>query len=227
MAPLPRTSPRPVVAGALAALCLLVWPAAAQAHPFGPPPRSWLEVDGEVVRLSWQASYDDHLAVGEHLGHLEPGTAAAYLDPSVRVAPARAEVEALASSAELRTYFTDHIVVEQDGRRCEAVAIETDRFLEQGARLAHQCHGPVDEVTLRITMLHDINEAYRTYGLAEGGEPGPFAIFTTEQPEHRVDVAAIAGGGSGRARLVLLGAVAVLVLALPPVVRRLLRSEPA
>ena len=206
---------------ALAALVLLAWPAAALAHPFGPPPRSWLEVDDEVVTLTWEAAYDDYLALGEHLGYFEPGTTEAYLDPTVQVAPPRGDEEALAGSEDLRAYLAANIEVAQAGHRCEPEAVDTDRFVEQGAVLRLRCPEPVEEATLRITMLQDINEAYRTFGLSEDGPPGPFAVFTFEDPEHHLDVAGLAGDDGGAGRLVLFGAVTVLAVGVPTAWRRL------
>ncbi len=228
MAPMPCLPPvrRWCVPGAvaLATLALLAVPAAVQAHPFGPPPRAWLEVDGDVATLSWEAAYDDYLALGEHLGELEPGTSAAYVDPSVQVAPPRADVEELVASDRLRDYVMDNIVVTQDGEPCRTEQASTQHLVEQGAWLRVRCPAPVASPTIRITMLHDVNEAYRTFGLIEDGEPGPFAIFSVEQPEHEVDIEAIAGAGDGQARAVLLGAVAVLAVGVPVAFRRLTRD---
>lgn len=231
MHPSPRPGrPRPpllaptLVAAALVALVGTVWPAPVTAHPFGPPPRSWMVVEDTSVLLSWEASYDDYLALGEHLGHFEPGTTTAYLDPSVQVAPPRAEEEAFTSSQQLRRYLVDNVVVEQGGARCEPAGTRTEAFFERGAVVRHDCPEPPRELTLRISMLHDVNEAYRTFGLAEAGPPGPFAVFTAEQPEHRVDVAELTGDDGGRGRLVLFGALAVLAVGVPLAVRRLLRG---
>jgi hypothetical protein len=208
---------------ALATLAVLAGPVAALAHPFGPPPRSWLEVDGDTVSLSWEAAYDDYLALGELLGYFEPGTAAAYLEPDVQVAPPRAAEEELAASDELRSYLRENIVVSLDGRQCDPDRVETDRFVEQGAVVHARCPTPVETVEIRITMLHDINEAYRTFGLADGEEPGPFAVFTAQEPAHLVDLAELEGA-DGRGRLVLLGAVLALGVMVPLAVRRLTRG---
>jgi hypothetical protein len=218
---------RLLLAVALAALVLGLVPTTAEAHPFGPPPRSWLEVEDTTVLLSWEAAYDDYLALGEQLGYFEPGTSAAYLDPSVQVAPPRSDEEALATSDDLRAYLAANLVVEQDGQRCDVDLIHTERFVERGAILRHQCPQPVEELTLRITMLQEINEAYRTFGLSEEGPPGPFAVFTVEQPEHPVDVSDLADDGGGGGRLVLVGALAVLGVGVPIAFRRLTRPDGA
>lgn len=215
---------RVVVVGTLATVLLTVWAAAGHAHPFGPPPRSWLEVDGTTVRLSWEASYDDYLALGEELGYFEPGTASAYLDPSVQVAPPRSDEEAFASSGALRDYLADNLVVEHDQRRCEVEAVRARAILERGAEIVHECPTAPQALTLRVTMLHDVNDAYRTFGLAEEGPPGPFAIFSTQEPAHEVDVAELTGADDGP-RLALLGAVAVLAAGVSVAFRRLTRRE--
>lgn len=216
---------RMAVAIALPAVAIALWPGVASAHPFGPPPRSWLDVDGTTVMLSWEAAYDDYLALGEELGYFEPGTTTAYLDPSVQVAPARSDEEAFAASDELGTYLADNLVVEHDGRRCELEAVHHDAILERGAVVVHECPEPPGELTLRITMLQDLNDAYRTFGLAEEGPPGPFAIFTVEEPTHRVDVAELVGDSGAQGRLVLFGAVAVLAVGVPTAFRRLTRGD--
>jgi hypothetical protein len=230
-APGPAVAGRParrlLLAVVLAALALGLVPTAADAHPFGPPPRSWLEVDGTTVLLSWEAAYDDYLALGERLGYFEPGTSAAYLDPSVQVAPPRSDEEALATSDDLHAYLAANLVVAQDGERCDLDLVHTDRFVERGAIVRHECPQPVEDLTLRITMLQDLNEAYRTFGLAEEGPPGPFAVFTVEQPEHRVDVDDLADDGGGGGRLVLAGALVVLAVGVPTAVRRLTRPDGA
>ena len=218
---------RLLLAVVAAAIALTLVPSPADGHPFGPPPRSWLEVDETTVLLSWEAAYDDYLALGEQLGYFEPGTSAAYLDPSVQVAPPRADEEALATSDDLRAYLAANLVVAQDGDRCDLDLIHTERFVERGAIVRHECPRPVEELTLRVTMLQDLNEAYRTFGLAEEGPPGPFAVFTVEQPEHRVDVTDLADDDGGQGRLVLVGALAVLAVGVPTAFRRLTRPDGA
>ena len=218
---------RLLLAVALAALALALVPAPVESHPFGPPPRSWLEVDDTTVLLGWESAYDDYLSLGEELGYFEPGTSAAYLDPSVQVAPPRSDEQALATSDDLRAYLAANLVVAQDGERCDLDLIHTERFVERGAIVRHECPRPVEELTLRITMLQDLNEAYRTFGLAEEGPPGPFAVFSVEEPEHRVDVTNLGDDGSGDGRLVLVGALAVLGVGVPIAVRRLTRTEGA
>ncbi len=193
-------------------LVLVSAPTAALAHPFGPPPRAWVTVDGTVVDIVWEASYDDHLAIGERLGYFEPGTSQAYLDPNVQVAPPRSQEENLAASGDLRDYLTDHIVVRQDGRRCEPRVIDTDAFVDRGAHTRHHCPQTAEVLDLRITMLHDIHDAYRTFGLAEEATAGPFAMFSVEEPEHAVTVTELDEGSSTTARLALLGALAVVVI---------------
>jgi hypothetical protein len=182
--------PRLVLGAALTLLTVLVTSSpVAQAHPFGPPPRAWLATDGPTVTIVWHAAYDDHLSIGEHLGYFASGTAEAYLDPTVQVAPPRADEEELAASPALHDYLREHIVVEQGGERCDPEVLSTEGFVDEGARTRHHCAEPLDELTLRISMMHDINDAYRTFGLADGGAPGPFAVFTVEEPEHEVVLA--------------------------------------
>lgn len=196
----------------LAALGLLLAPAAALGHPFGPPPRAWVTADGSAVDIGWEAAYDDHLAVGEYLGYFEEGTSQAYVDPNVQVAPPRADEEALAASDELRDYLASNIVVTQNGQRCEAQVLSTEAFVDRGARTRHRCPAVAGPLTLRVTMLHDIHDAYRTFGLADDGNAGPFAVFSVEDPEHTVTFEELDGEPATTPRLVLIGALVVVAI---------------
>jgi hypothetical protein len=196
---------------AVATFGLVLAPVAAVGHPFGPPPRAWVTVDGPIVDIGWEAAYDDHLAVGEHLGYFAEGTSQAYVDPAVQVAPPRADEEALASSDDLRDYLSSNIVVMQGSQRCASQVLSTEAFVDRGARTRHRCPEATGPVTLRVTMLHDIHEAYRTFALADDDATGPFAVFSVEEPEHTVAMEDLGAGSPATSRLVLLGSLVVVV----------------
>jgi hypothetical protein len=222
----PSTWARPV--GLLLALIvvgLLLAPVAALAHPFGPPPRAWVTTDGTTVEIGWEAAYDDHLAVGEHLGYFEQGTSEAYVDPNVQVAPPRADEEALAASEELRDYLESHIGVFQNGQRCAPQVLSTEAFVDRGARTRHECHDREAPLTLRVTVLHDIHDAYRTFGLADDGNAGPFAVFSVDDPEHAVTFGELEGDSTSSSRLVLIGSVVVVAVGTVTAVRMLTGGE--
>jgi hypothetical protein len=203
----------PTLLVAVLGLWLALPTASASAHPFGPPPTAWVTYEGDEVGVVWDAAYDELLALGEHLGLLREGTADRFREAETQVAPARSEEEALERSEDLRRYVTDRIAVYQGEQRCEA-RLAVDELASHGVRTVHRCPEPVDQVRLRITMLHDLNPAYRTFALAERETPGPLAIFSTEQPEHEIDLTSLdgaeSGGISGGEQAGILGALVVV-----------------
>jgi hypothetical protein len=217
-----------VAALVVVSLLLLLPPVPAAAHPFGPPPTAWVTHEGDQVGVVWDAAYDDLLTIGEHLGLLREGTSDRFREAETQVAPARAEEEALEGSEALRRYVTERIAVYQDGARCEP-RMAVDDLAGQGVRTVHRCPRPVDRVRLEITMLHDVNPAYRTFALAERETPGPLAIFSVEQPEHEVDLteldAADTGGVSTAEQAVILAALLLVLLGATWGFRRLTRTS--
>jgi hypothetical protein len=180
----------------LLVLGVLLVPAGAAAHPFGPPPTAYVTYEDDQVGVVWTAAYDDVLVIGEELGLLREGTSDRFREAETQVAPPRSEEETLERSPELRDYVTERIAVHQGDQRCEP-RMALDDLGEQGIRTVHRCPEPVSEVRLEITMLHDINTAYRTFALAERETPGPLAIFSADQPAHVVDLTRLDEGDAG------------------------------
>lgn len=156
--------------------------AAAWAHPFGPPPTARVAASGTTVEVTWTAEADDLLLIGERLGHLPPGTAAAALEGAVQVAPSRADAAALDAAPELHAYLLDRIAVRQDGRRCEGRVEDDLDFVTEGARLAFRCPAPVTVVELEVTMLTDVNPAYRTFAVSADPGRRQEAVLTAAAP---------------------------------------------
>lgn len=189
MRPCTRMRALAVVAmcGVLAALVVGAEPAAA--HPFGPPPTATVGGAGQQVTVAWTATTDDLLLVGERLGLLPPGSAAAALEGVVQVAPSAAASAALSASPELHDLLTRRITVTQDGTACPAAVEPGLDFVTQGARLSFTCPTPVDAVELGVTMLHDVDPTYRTFVVAASGGDGQ-AVLTSAAPRAAWDVGA-------------------------------------
>ena len=172
------------------------------------PPHARLSADGDVVTIEWTAPPDDAAHVGEAVGHFPPGTMEAFLTGPDEALPSDDEVRELAASSELEAYLLEHIQVRQDGQRCPGEVDASPDFLEDGAELRFRCPEEVTEVDVRVTVLHDEDPRYDTFGV--DGTVWT-VLFTTTQPEHRWDAAA-ADAGAGTIPLPLMVA-AVLVAA--------------
>lgn len=175
---------------------LLLGASSAAAHPFGPPPTALVSASGHQVVVEWGAPTDDALVVGMALGVLDDTSLERYLEGPVQVAPPAAKEAELSASAELVDYLLDRIVVTQDGRRCDASVAPIDSFLTDGARVIHQCPRPVTVVDLRIAMLHDVHDAYRTFAVTEGTGTPAQSVFTVERAEQRWDFTASPASGA-------------------------------
>lgn len=200
---------------------------AALAHPFGPPPTARVSASGRTVTVSWSATPDDAVAIGEKLGLMPAGSVAAYRQESAAQVAPPADAEArLSASPLLRDYLVERIAADQDGRPCQARVPAIPDFVHQGARVELRCPSDVTEVSLRITMLHDIHDAYRTVATGEASDPRQ-SVFTIATPEHQWRFGVAAGRRSpvpvaGIAALAL----AVIIAAVIVLARRRRRSSP-
>jgi hypothetical protein len=177
---------------ALTALCVvLIQPAPAAAHPFGPPLTAKLGVDGSRVTVTWAAAEDDWLNLGEHVGAFAAG-------PEMRTGE-----EKLQRSTPLRDYLRDHITVRQQGTECPGSDIELRRLLEVGALLTFDCASPVDTVHVTVSALSDVNPAYRTVVTAPPGASPGRALLTANAAEKEFTFGPESHGHGGRAVAVL------------------------
>lgn len=202
---------RPRLVSAAAFAISLFSAAPALAHPFGPPPTAKITARGPSVTIEWSATPDDAVAIGELLDIMPPGSVEAYRqEGAAQVAPSGRDEARLSASPLLADYLTANIVVTQDGQPCEATVPTIPDFVHAGATVVARCPEDVEEVTLRITMLHDIHEAYRTVGVGRRTDPRQ-SVFTTAAPEAvwRFGVAP----SSGSSGLVVSSAAGVAVLA--------------
>lgn len=188
---------RPAVAIAAAAIVVgVVGARDAAAHPLGPPPTAVVRAAGRDVIVEWRAAPDDAIAVGEHLGVLAAGSTAAFQDGAAQVAPPAADEAALAASPALRDYLVDHIAVTQRATACAAEVAPITDFVRDGARVVATCPDPVTSVEVAISMLTDVNDAYRTFAVGRETAPAQ-TVYTVDNPRQtwRFGVAASAGAG--------------------------------
>ena len=200
--------------------------APALAHPFGPPPTARVSAEGRTVTVAWSATPDDAVAIGEKLGLMPPGSIAAYRQESAaQVAPSAADEARLSGSPLLRDYLTERMAVTQAGQPCPARVAEARDFVHEGATVVLQCPARVTEVTLRITMLHDINDAYRTVATGRASDPRQ-SVFTVTAPEHRWRFG-VDAEDTGSAVVPVVGAAVVAALIAAIAVVALRRRRPA
>lgn len=211
--PHPVAFGRAALLGVLVLLGLVALPAApAAAHPFGPPPTALLTATGDELRIEWRSAVDDAAAIGVTLGFLDEEILQAYLEAPTQVAPSAADEDAFTGSDELRDYLLTHVAVRQGDTDCRAAIGELRAFLYDGATITYRCPEPIAEVDVRISMLHDVHPAYRTFATAASATASPAqTVFTAADAQQRFDFAATGGGALGGS-LTALVAVAVLGL---------------
>lgn len=162
----------------------------AGAHPFGPPPTALVSAAGQRVLVEWDAAPDDVLILGMAIGVFDDGSLDRFMEGAVQTAPSAAEEEELSTSPRLRDYLLDRIVVSQGDGPCEGTVEPIGSLMADGARVTYDCPKAVDVVDLRIAMLHDVHDAYRTFAMTEGRGAPAQAVFTIESPEQRWDFSA-------------------------------------
>lgn len=214
---------RALLAGAaLACFGTLAAPApAAVAHPFGPPSTARISADGSRVSIAWRANSDDWVALGQSLG--------AFEDPeSGTVSTELTGEQKLQRSPAVHTYLLRHITVAQDGSACEGEVAALERLLDEGAKLTFNCPAPLVEAEVTVSVLTDLNEAYRTVLMADGTATPRQTLFTAVDRTHHLRFAASGGGVPGSVAAVAGGtAVAVLAVAAGLFVRRRARRRTA
>jgi ABC-type nickel/cobalt efflux system permease component RcnA len=157
--------------------------AAAGAHPLGLPAVAQITAtEQHEVRIRWNAASDDVAALARSLGIAVP-------DGALLTREQDAE---LAASTRLRDSVLAHMSVRQDGAVCPAVLDPTPSVVTYGFTVRAQCAGPVADVDVSITLLHELDERYRTLGGATGPSGATNAMFTAAQPEHRLTLKPLA-----------------------------------
>lgn len=213
------------------------------AHPFGDP--QTLEVarddaDASVVHVTWKVgAADDLTLLGIHLEVLPEDRV--MLDGAISY-----EVEdagLVAAAPAVADYALDHVVVSAGGSECEGTVESVGDLTGEGADLAFTCAQPVESVSVEVTTLTDLHPAYRT--LATGPD-GQHAVYGSDSPVHEWNLPAAVGAagpattgsaapeeslGAGASAALqmggVLGAVLLLGVAVPLVVRSRRRRTPA
>lgn len=229
MSPALRLPARAAVLLAAAVTALVVPPAPAQAHPFGPPQTVTVDAaPGGDVRVRWRVGGTDDLTLlGISLGVIPQDRV--MLDGAVVFEDG--DAAALAAAPELNDYLVEHVEVTSDGTACTGAATPTDALAEEGVELTYDCGAAATAATVRVTTLTDLHPAYRT--LATGPD-GQRAVYDAEQPTHEWalagDVPATQPDDLGTSAAVqlglVLGGLLAVGLAVALLVRRTRRRSP-
>jgi hypothetical protein len=181
---------------------------AASGHASSIVPHARLSAEGRQVFVEWTAAGDDVADIGVGLGLL-PEEAALAFQGVGDAYPTTAQETRFARSDELESYLLDNVRVAQRGQPCDAQVSVPDEIIAEGVRFVFTCPQEVEQVSLRITMLHDRDETYRTYGI-----DGTIwdAMHTVDQPEHRWDATLVAHDTQPSGQPLLLAAIAVALV---------------
>ena len=186
-------------------LCVVLSATPAAAHPFGPPPTARISAQGRTITVTWSATPDDAVAIGEQLGVMPEGSVAAYREEAAaQVAPSSQDEARLSASPLLVDYLAENITATQDGAACTPQIPAIPDFVHQGATVDLVCPEPIDRAVLRITMLHDLNDAYRTVATGTRTDPAQ-AVFTVSAPEHEWQFGVDPAEGTGLGTLLAIG----------------------
>lgn len=197
-----------------------VAPATARAHPFGFPPVVLIALQGDEVTLHWGVdprSPDDAAVLAVHLGIVEPG------DEGPPPTLTEAQDAGLSNSPLLAAYLREHLAVSGDGEECREGISIPGSFSARGAQASYDCGSKPREVLVEVTMLQDIDPAYRTVGFASEALSPRRAIFTSASDEHLF----LAAGDEGPSTtwVPVLVAVVALVVAAGWLLRRSLAQK--
>jgi ABC-type nickel/cobalt efflux system permease component RcnA len=169
-------------------LWLLAAPAAL-AHPLGSPAFALLEQTGaRTLDLTWTPAPDDWVVLARHL---DVDVGDRWPDPvPIEATLAPDEQVRLADAPALSAYLTDHLVVEQDGRRCPSQVTVPPR-LDDGSPTVHlTCPQPLTSVDVTITALLSIDARYRTTLVAPTEKHDARVAMGADVPTATVDLEA-------------------------------------
>jgi hypothetical protein len=161
---------------------------AALGHASSMLPHARLSSEGRQMFVEWTAAGDDVADIGVGLGLLPPEAALAFQGIGDAY-PSTAQETRFARSDELESYLLDNLRVIQQGQPCEAQVSVPDEIIAEGVRFVFTCPQEVEQVAVRVTMLHDRDEMYRTYSI-DGSIWD--AMHTVDDPEHLWDATLLA-----------------------------------
>lgn len=191
--------------------------APASAHPFGPPSTARISVDGARASVAWLAAEDDWVALGQSVGAFEDPTSGV-------VTTSMTGEQKLQQSEAVHRYLLERIGVNQNGTACSGRIISMEQLLTKGAQLEFECPEPIVEVAISVSVLTDLNEAYRTMLSADSPATPDRALFTTASSTQHLSFSGTYGS-IGSSIAVGVGAVVVLGVVLLVVLRRRTRSR--
>ncbi len=192
----PRCS-APAIRAVIATVALLVlFATPVYGHASSQLPHARLSAEGRTLTVVWSAAPDDMVDVGVAIGLLPESAMLAYLGGPLEDLPTDAELDAFASSPQLRDYLLEHIRVGQAGRGCDGEVIATHDPLERGVELRFTCPQQVEQVDLHISMLHDRDPDYRTFSVDGTIRSAAHTATDPEQPWDLTPLAAEPAEGS-------------------------------
>lgn len=151
------------------------------------PTAIWDRAEGREITGTWTAPPDDAAWIGESLGLLPDGSMDAYLGGSADAYPTEAELAALRSSPDLEEYLLEHVRIRQDGVDCDGEVEVAQDFVADGASFRFTCPQAVGTAEIRITILHEQDESFRTFS---GDGTLQDALHTAARPGHDWDFTA-------------------------------------
>jgi hypothetical protein len=170
-------------------LLLLLSAGPAAGHAAGVPPHARLGAEAERVQIEWTAAADEAADVGVSVGIFGEEVVEALLGGPAEHLPTEEQIQALSGSSALRDYLLDNVRVTQDGQRCDGEVEPAPDFLSEGAAFTFICPEEVDQAHVAITILHDRDARYRTFGVDGSLQT---TVHTVDAPEHLWDFTAAA-----------------------------------
>jgi hypothetical protein len=193
---------------AVVAVAATLLPAAAAfGHASGIVPQARLSADGHEVSVHWWAAGDDVADIGVGLGLLPEEASLAFIGIG-EAYPTPAEEAAFARSDALHAYLLDNLEVSQDGVACEPSLTVPDEVFSEGVHYAFTCPEIVEQVAVHISLLHDVDERFRTYSV--DGTVWT-EIHSVRHPEHVWDATLAAPGAGGGDRTLLFAGLGILL----------------
>ena len=144
----------------------------AGAHPLGLPAFAQISATDDQVTVQWNAAPDDVAAMARSLGLVDSA------------ALTRAQDADLAASPALRQRVLRDVRVQQDGRPCTAFFAPPTSVVAEGLRVVFTCPKRVSRVRVHLSLLHAVDDRYRTLASSAGPDGSARTMFSDAAPEH-------------------------------------------